>query len=71
MSRKPVRFSKPTVDIMGNIVHRYEGVTREQGDGVMASFGAPVALEDHAVRALLCSARHAGGDAHPRSRGAT
>jgi len=46
---------KPTVDIMGNIVHRYEGVTREQGDGIMASFGAPVALEDHAVRACYAA----------------
>ena len=46
---------KPTVDIMGNIVHHYEGITREQGDGIMASFGAPVALEDHAVRACYAA----------------
>ena len=49
------RILKPTVDIMVNIVHRYEGITREQGDGIMASFGAPVALEDHAVRACYAA----------------
>jgi class 3 adenylate cyclase len=33
-------------------VHRYEGtVNQVMGDGIMALFGAPVALEDHAVRA--------------------
>ena len=33
-------------------VHRYDGtVNQVMGDGVMALFGAPVAQEDHAVRA--------------------
>ena len=33
-------------------VHRYEGtVNQVMGDGIMALFGAPVAHEDHAVRA--------------------
>jgi class 3 adenylate cyclase/tetratricopeptide (TPR) repeat protein len=42
---------KPTIDKMIEIVRRYDGVIREQGDGIMASFGVPAALEDHAVRA--------------------
>src|SRR5688500_4946268 len=46
------RFLVPAVEIMINAVHRYEGiVTRDRGDGIMASFGAPITLEDHAVRA--------------------
>src|SRR5262245_34412601 len=33
-------------------VHRYEGTVNQiMGDGIMALFGAPVAHEDHAVRA--------------------
>ena len=49
------RILKPTVDIMVAIVHRYEGITRAEGDGIMASFGAPIALEDHAVRACYAA----------------
>ncbi|MFN8632443.1 MAG: AAA family ATPase [Chloroflexota bacterium] len=37
-------------------VHRYEGtVSRLMGDGLMAMFGAPVAHEDHAVRACYAT----------------
>src|SRR5262249_57763198 len=37
-------------------VHRYDGtVNRVLGDGVMALFGAPVALEDHAARACYAA----------------
>jgi class 3 adenylate cyclase/tetratricopeptide (TPR) repeat protein len=49
------RILKPTVDAMTEIVHHYEGITREEGDGIMASFGAPIALEDHAVRACYAA----------------
>jgi len=46
---------KPAVDAMIEIVHHYGGMTREEGDGIMASFGAPIALEDHAVRACYAA----------------
>ena len=37
------------------VVHRYGGRVEFTGDGVMAVFGAPVALEDHAFRACLAA----------------
>ncbi len=41
---------------MMEAVHRYEGtVNQVMGDGIMAIFGAPVALEDHAVRACYAA----------------
>jgi len=41
---------------MMDAVHRCEGtVNRVQGDGIMALFGAPLAHEDHAVRACYAA----------------
>src|SRR5262249_34997947 len=42
----------PVLERMLEAVHRYEGtVNQVMGDGIMALFGAPLAYEDHAVRA--------------------
>jgi class 3 adenylate cyclase/tetratricopeptide (TPR) repeat protein len=41
------------IEIMVDEVHRYEGTVNQfLGDGVMALFGAPIAHEDHARRAV-------------------
>jgi class 3 adenylate cyclase len=37
------------------VLRRYGGTVEYNGDGVMALFGAPLALEDHAVRACLAA----------------
>jgi class 3 adenylate cyclase/tetratricopeptide (TPR) repeat protein len=42
----------PALHRMMDAVHRYEGtVNQVLGDGIMALFGAPIAHEDHALRA--------------------
>jgi class 3 adenylate cyclase/tetratricopeptide (TPR) repeat protein len=46
----------PVLERMMAAVHRYEGtVNQVLGDGIMALFGAPVAHEDHAVRACYAA----------------
>jgi len=48
----------PVIDQMMEAVHRYEGtVNHILGDGIMALFGAPLAHEDHAVRACYAALR--------------
>jgi len=48
----------PVLELMMEAVHRYEGtVNQVLGDGIMALFGAPLAHEDHAVRACYAALR--------------
>jgi class 3 adenylate cyclase len=48
----------PILTLMMDAVHHYEGtVNQVMGDGIMALFGAPLAHEDHAVRACYAALR--------------
>src|SRR5262245_18330073 len=48
----------PVLEHMIEAVHRFEGtVNQVMGDGIMALFGAPLAHEDHAVRACYAALR--------------
>jgi class 3 adenylate cyclase len=48
----------PVLERMMEAVHRYEGtVNQVMGDGIMALFGAPLAQEDHAIRACYAALR--------------
>ena len=48
----------PVLEGLMEAVHRYEGtVNQVMGDGIMALFGAPLAHEDHAVRACYAALR--------------
>ena len=64
----------PVLELLMEAVHRYEGtVNQVMGDGIMALFGAPIAHEDHAVRACRAALRmqatvHEHADAMARAR---
>ncbi len=48
----------PALTIMVDAVRRYDGyIVQSNGDGIFASFGAPVAHEDHRQRALYAALR--------------
>src|SRR5262249_10933533 len=52
------RILDGVVERMMEAVHRYEGMVNQvMGDGIMALFGAPLAHEDHAVRACYAALR--------------
>ena len=52
------RVLDPVLERMMEAVHRYEGtVNQVMGDGIMALFGAPLAHEDHGVRACYAALR--------------
>jgi class 3 adenylate cyclase/tetratricopeptide (TPR) repeat protein len=52
------RILDPVLTRMMEAVHHYEGtVNQVMGDGIMALFGAPLAHEDHAVRACYAALR--------------
>jgi hypothetical protein len=42
----------PVLQLLMDAIHQHDGfVNQVRGDGVMALFGAPIAIEDHAVQA--------------------
>jgi class 3 adenylate cyclase len=50
------RMLDPALHHMKDAVHRFEGtVNQVLGDGIMALFGAPIAHEDHALRACYAA----------------
>jgi hypothetical protein len=50
------RLLDPVLERMMAAVHRYEGTVNQiMGNGIMALFGAPIAHEDHAVRACYAA----------------
>ena len=67
----------PVLRVMMDAVHRYEGtVNQVLGDGIMALFGAPLAHEDHALRACYAALsmqeemrRHREGLGQPEESG--
>ena len=57
-SEEALKVLDPVLETMMEAVHRYEGtVNQVLGDGIMALFGAPLALEDHAIRGCYAALR--------------
>lgn len=49
-------YLEPTINALKQSAHRYGGmINRVDGDGMMVIFGAPIAYEDHAVRACYAA----------------
>lgn len=49
-------YLEPTLNVLKQSAHRYGGmINRVDGDGMMVIFGAPIAYEDHAVRACYAA----------------
>ncbi len=49
-------YLEPTLNALKQSAHRYGGmINRVDGDGMMVIFGAPIAYEDHAVRACFAA----------------
>ncbi len=49
-------YLAPTIDALRACAHRYGGlINRVDGDGMMVIFGAPIAFEDHAIRACYAA----------------
>jgi class 3 adenylate cyclase/predicted ATPase len=52
------RLIDPVISLMMEAVHHFDGyVAKSLGDGILALFGAPIAHEDHAQRALYAALR--------------
>ena len=52
------RLIDPAITLMIAAVHEFEGyVDKSTGDGILALFGAPLAQEDHAQRAVFAALR--------------
>lgn len=50
------RVIAPVIGVLTSVAERYEGtIAKYAGDAVMVFFGAPVAVEDHAERAVACA----------------
>jgi class 3 adenylate cyclase/tetratricopeptide (TPR) repeat protein len=53
-----IALLEPVIKIMSDAVHQYGGlISSQRGDGIMAIFGAPDAIDDHAIRACFAALR--------------